>query len=225
MLVSPVLARTLPFAVFIFLMIVESGIKSMAPSVFYDVQFVLYPIRVLLTSAALVWLWIFVEKRWPSLRGLSLSAVGIAVATGTAVILFWIVIGPFFRLGIPTNVNPIPQDAMLGPLWLLMRFAGASLLVPIIEELFWRSFVTRRIDAVDVDELAPQATSWKAIGLSSAAFALAHNEVVAGFVTGVAFCWLYRRRGDLREAFLAHAVANALLFFYVVKFSAFEFWG
>lgn len=156
---------------------------------------------------------------------MSASSLLLAVVAGIAIIVFWITVGPLFRIGTSGQVNPIPQDPLLGPLWLLMRFVGATLLVPIIEELFWRSYLTRRVDVVDVDELLPKSISWKAMLLSSAVFAMAHSEVVAGFVAGLIFCLLYKRRGDLREAVVAHAVANALLFAYVVKFSAFEFWG
>jgi uncharacterized protein len=222
---SATLVKVLPFAVFIVLMIFESALKSWAPGVFTQVQFFLYPLRILVTLAVLVWILKVSAQVLPSWRGMTMPSVVLAAALGLAIIVFWVVIGPMFRIGTPSQVNPIPQDAILGPLWLGMRFMGAVLVVPIIEELFWRSYLARRVDAVDVDMLNPSDLSWRAIVASSVAFGLAHAEVLAGVVSGIAFCWLYKRRGDLREAIAAHAIANALLFAYVVKFSAFEFWG
>jgi uncharacterized protein len=225
MLNGVTLARVLPFAVFISLMMVESAMEWLAPEFSKANEFLTYPLRVAITSAVLVWLWIFRRKYWPTWKGLPASSVVLAVAVGIAVIVFWIIVGPYFRTGTPNAANPIPLDPLLGPLWLMTRFLGAVLLVPVIEELFWRSYLARRVDVDEVDKLKPQDMSWKSIFLTSIVFGLGHSEVLAGAVTGVAFCWLYKRRGDLREAVLAHAVANALLFVYVVKYSAFEFWG
>jgi uncharacterized protein len=222
---SATLAKVLPFATFITLMIFESGLKSWAPALFKEMQFFFYPLRILITVAVLIWMWKVSTQLLPSWRGMTMPSVLLAAAVGLAIIVFWIVIGPMFRIGTPSQTNPIPQDAILGPLWLGMRFLGAVLVVPIIEELFWRSYLARRVDAFEVDKLSPSKLSSRAILVSSLAFGLAHAEVLAGVVSGIAFCWLYKRRGDLRDAILAHAVANALLFAYVVKFSAFEFWG
>jgi uncharacterized protein len=219
------LAKVLPFAVFIALMIFESLLKTWAPGLFTELQYFLYPLRILITVAVLIWMWKFSEQYRPPWHGMTMRASFLAAAIGLAIIVFWIVIGPMFRIGTPSQANPIPQDALLGPLWLGMRFLGAVLVVPIIEELFWRSYLARKVDAMDVDRLSPRDMSIRAILASSVAFGLAHAEVLAGAVSGIAFCWLYKRRGDLREAILAHAIANALLFVYVVKFSAFEFWG
>jgi uncharacterized protein len=64
-----------------------------------------------------------------------------------------------------------------------------------------------------------------AIIASSAVFAMEHKELLAGFVAGLAFAWCYMRQGNLREAIIAHAVANAALFAYVVSFKQFHFWN
>jgi uncharacterized protein len=218
-------AKVLPFATFIGLMILESAFRSVAPALFEETRVFLYPMRVLITSLVLIWLWVVLKRHQPTLRGISSSTVGLAVVAGIVIIVFWIVVGPLFRVGTPSQINPIPQDPNLAAFWLTSRFIGAVLLVPIIEELFWRSYLARRIDEVDVDKLAPQTIAWKAIFVSSIAFGLAHSEVLAGVFAGIVFCWLYKRRGDIREAIVAHAVANALLFAYVLKYSAFEFWG
>jgi uncharacterized protein len=225
MLRYPTLSRILPFATFIALMMVEALLEWVAPNFHDSAKYAFYPIRVFVTLAVLVWLWFAVERYRLSFAGLSASSLAIAVLLGAGVIAFWIGVGPLFRVGEPSNGNPIPQDALYGKVWLISRFLGAVFVVPIIEELFWRSYLARRIDAVDIDSLNPSEISWRAVIATSVVFSLAHREVVAGVVAGIAFCWLYKRRGDLREAVLAHAVANALLFAYVWKFSAFEFWG
>jgi uncharacterized protein len=225
MLQFPTISRVLPFATFIGLMILESVLEWLAPALHAKVKVFLYPLRVLITGFVLIWVWVVLEKYRPPWKGMPATSILMSAAVGFFIIVFWIVVGPMFRVGTPSGINPIPQDASTAMFWLTLRFVGAVLLVPIIEELFWRSYLARRIDAVEVDTLKPQNIAWKAILASSIAFGLAHSEVLAGVVAGIAFCWLYKRRGDLREPIIAHAVANALLFAYVLKYSAFEFWG
>jgi uncharacterized protein len=221
----PTISRVLPFATFIALIVLSSIIERFAPELYESVRYLLYPIRVFLTLAVLVWFWVVIEKFRPSLGGMNATSILLSMGVGIAVIALWIVIGPLLRIGTPSQLNPIPQDPMLGMLWLITRFIGAVIVVPVIEELFWRSYLTRRIDSVDVDSLKPKDMSWTAIFATSVVFGLEHQEVLAGVIAGIAFCWLYRRCGDLREAVLAHATANAILFFYVLYYSAFEFWG
>jgi uncharacterized protein len=219
------LARVLPFAAFIALMILEEAFAWLAPDLAKSLQPWMYPFRVIITAAVLIWLWVVVRKESYTWHAPSASSLVLAVVAGVCIIFFWIVIGPMFRASTPTGINPIPEDPIAAGLWLIMRFLGAVVLVPVIEELFWRSFLARRVDVDDVTELRPENISWKAIAITSLVFGFGHSEVVAGAISGIVFCWLYKRNGNLLEPIIAHSVANLLLFVYVVKYSAFEFWG
>ncbi len=215
----------LPFATFIALLILEEAFAWLAPDLAKGLQPWMYPLRVIVTAAVLIWLWVVVHNESYTWHAPSASSLALAVFAGSCIIVFWIFIGPVFRVGTPTGVNPIPEDPVAAVLWLLMRFLGAVVLVPVIEELFWRSFLARRVDVDNITELRPQDISWKAVAITSLVFGFGHSEVVAGAISGIVFCWLYKRNGNLLEPIIAHAVANLLLFAYVLKFSAFEFWG
>jgi CAAX prenyl protease-like protein len=102
--------------------------------------------------------------------------------------------------------------------------AGAVLVVPIMEELFWRSFLMRWIDRHDFLRLEPGQVTGYALAVSAAVFALAHTLWFAGLVAGLAYGWLYRRTGSLWMPVAAHALTNGLLALYVVERRAWSFW-
>ena len=218
--------RVIPFALFIGLMIVESVFESLLPESAKQFGALWYPLRVIAVTAALLYFVRASPDYLPWLSGLTIKDVVIAVLAGVGILIMWIVIGPLVRMGdAPSRVSPIPQDQTLATLWLISRFFGTAIVVPIIEELFFRSFLMRRIDATDVDRLAPQSISLFAIAASSVVFSLEHKEVLAGFLAGLAFAYLYKRRGNLRDAIIAHGVTNALLFVFVLTQNRFDFWG
>jgi len=57
--------------------------------------------------------------------------------------------------------------------------------VPVMEELFWRSYLMRWIDQHDFLALAPAAISLKAILVSGLVFGLAHHLWFAGILAGL----------------------------------------
>ena len=105
-----------------------------------------------------------------------------------------------------------------------MRTAGAVLVVPIMEELFWRSFLMRWIDKRNFLALAPHAASLTAMAASSAVFALAHDLWLCAFCAGMIYAQIYRRTENIWYAVLAHATTNALLAGWVVSRSAWVYW-
>lgn len=107
---------------------------------------------------------------------------------------------------------------------ILIRIAGAALVVPVMEELFWRSFVMRWVDAADFEALAPARVGIKGFLVSVVLFGFEHNLWLAGIVAGVAYSLLYMRHGNLWSAVIAHAVTNGLLGVWVVATGNWAFW-
>jgi CAAX prenyl protease-like protein len=98
------------------------------------------------------------------------------------------------------------------------------LVVPVMEELFWRSFLMRWIDRRDFLTLAPPRSSVAALVISSTVFALAHQLWLAGLIAGLAYGWIYRRTGNLWFPILAHASTNLLLGLWVIDQRAWSYW-
>ena len=105
-----------------------------------------------------------------------------------------------------------------------MRWIGAALLVPVMEELFWRSFLMRWIQNATFEAVDPRHVGIKAIVLSTFVFMLAHTLWLAAIVAGLAYAWLYRRTGKLWVPVIAHAVTNGALGVWVVMTGNWAFW-
>ena len=120
----------------------------------------------------------------------------------------------------------VPVDAQGRLDWPLiaMRWLGAALLVPVMEELFWRSFLMRWLQAPRFEGIDPRRVGPKALGLSTFVFMLAHPLWLAAIVAGLAYALLYRGTGKLWPAVIAHGVTNAALGLWVVQTGQWQFW-
>ena len=152
------------------------------------------------------------------------AALGVAV--GLAVFALWITLdAPWMTLG-PPDAAFVPVDAQGRLDWPLIavRWVGAALLVPPMEELFWRSFLMRWLQGSPFTGIDPQRVGLRAVVLSTFVFTLAHTLWLAAVMAGLAYAWLYRRTGRLWVPILAHAVTNGALGAWVVATRNWAFW-
>ena len=85
-----------------------------------------------------------VAQTWPSL-----SEIALGVGVGLVVFALWIQLdAPWMTIGSPSaSFLPLdPAGALIWPL-VILRWIGAALIVPVMEELFWRSFLMRWIQS------------------------------------------------------------------------------
>ena len=138
---------------------------------------------------------------------------GLATCAGLAVAALWIALDSAWASSGAQARPFMPLDAAgrLDPLLLAARLVGFVVVVPVMEELFWRSFVMRWIQSRDFLALDPRRTGTAAWVVSSALFALEHHAWVAGLVAGLAYGRIYRRSGNLRACIASHSISNAAL--------------
>jgi CAAX prenyl protease-like protein len=105
-----------------------------------------------------------------------------------------------------------------------VRIAGSSLVVPALEEVFFRSFFYRWIARPDFEALPLNHFAWKPFVLTAVMFGFIHNEWLAGILCGFAYQWLVLRKNRLGDAMTAHAITNFLLGIYVVWKGGWHFW-
>jgi len=150
----------------------------------------------------------------------------LAVGVGLGVFVLWIHLdAPWMQIGQPTaSFVPVGPGGEL--LWSLVavRWLGATLLVPVMEELFWRSFLMRWVQSPQFELVDPQRTGLRAIVVSTFVFMLAHPLWLAAIVAGLAYALLYRGTGRLWTAVIAHAVTNGALGAWVVASGQWQFW-
>jgi CAAX prenyl protease-like protein len=223
----PGFIRTLPFALFILLLAVELGWGTLQPllPVLADVdERWLYAVKSGVVALALVWLWRHYDELGQAPR--QLGGLLLAAVLGFAVFGLWINLTQSWMLLGPmgSGFDPRTPEGQID--WGLagVRLAGSALVVAIVEELFWRSFILRWLDRQDFLRLDPAKISQRALLISSALFALEHTQWFAGFIAGYAYGWLYRKTRNLWLPILAHAITNGVLGLWVLDTGNWQFW-
>jgi CAAX prenyl protease-like protein len=216
------LARALPFGAFIAFIALDPWLRGIAENGSMDPRW-WYGVRVATAGVLLLWFW----REYEELRTLAAAGVRdwvLAVAVGAAVFVVWIHLDvwPLAFSG-STGFDPRAGASIDWPL-ALVRLAGAALVVPVMEELFWRSLVMRWIQRTDFLKVAPAEVGGRALVVSAALFALEHHLWFAGLLAGLAYGWLYVRCGNLWAPTLAHAVTNAMLGVWVLQTGNWQFW-
>lgn len=216
-------ARVLPFAVFMLLLALRGALPP-DNALGLDPRW-LYALNLLLVGGLLAWFWrrygeLF-RQNWPSARELVWS-----VAVGLGVFALWIHLdAPWMQLAEPSAsfVPVTPGGGLDWPL-ISVRWLGAALLVPVMEELFWRSFLMRWIASPQFEAVPPAQAGLRAVVISTFVFMLAHTLWLAAIIAGLAYALLYQRTGKLWCAIVAHAVTNGALGLWVVRTGNWQFW-
>ncbi len=171
----------------------------------------LYPLQTL-ACAAYLWhvrrgiAWDWALK--PCLLGAACGAVGIAL---------WLV--PYVAGWVPAEGGFCPEAVFGGNAAAVgveyaFRFARAALVVPLVEELFWRGFLMRWCaDRVSPQKVAVGTPSWLAYGLTTAGFMLIHlpQDYAGAFLFGSIAYGLTVATRRLMPAVTMHAVANLIM--------------
>lgn len=170
----------------------------------------------------------YIELRSPRLgaaRGALHLALG--VAAGLAVFAIWIVFDHGWAVLQESPGNgfvPLDRQGRLDIALYVLRFAGFALVVPLAEEIFWRSFLLRWIDRRRFLELDPRAASAKAFAICSVLFAVEHAQWFAGLAAGTIYTAVYTRTGNLRVPVVAHAITNAALALWILHTGRWSLW-
>ncbi len=186
-----------------------------------------YAARVVITAAALVLLRShYTRVRWDFWwLGLIVGAAGVVQWVGTQAVLERFV--PFFR---PTGdaFDPAERFPVPWQFWSFaaVRLAGAVLVVPVMEELFWRDWLWRTVLAPNDFKLARVGEwAWPPAVVVTAAFATVHGHwwptaiVWGGMVAGLL---VYTK--SLGACIVAHATTNLLLGAYVLAYHQWSLW-
>jgi hypothetical protein len=107
---------------------------------------------------------------------------------------------------------------------IFFRFFGAALVVPIMEELFWRSFLLRYIINSDFMSVRVGTYTLFSFLVGSGLFGLEHTLVLAGIMAGIAYSLLLYWTKSIYQCVLSHAVTNFVLGIYVLQTGYWQFW-
>lgn len=212
--------RILPFLAYLFFIAAADllGRLGVSPSALRW----LYPVKIFTVVMTLVICW----RHYQELHAARLSLIwaGVAVLVGLAVFALWISLSSGWMLiGAPRGFDPRTNGHVD---WLLvgLRIAGAALVVPVMEELFWRSFLMRWLDDSDFLSVDPGKVRLSSVAIAAVLFGFEHNLWLAGIVAGVAYSVLYMRQRSLWSAIVAHAVTNGILGAWIVHSAQWTYW-
>lgn len=149
-----------------------------------------------------------------------------AVGIGLVVFVLWIHLdAPWMTLGEATaQFRPLTDNGAIDWPLVAVRWIGAAAMVPVMEELFWRSFLMRWVQSPNFASVDPRRVGPKAVLVSTFVFVLAHPLWLAAAVAGLAYAGLYLRSGKLWLSVIAHAVTNGALGVWVVATRQWQFW-
>ena len=207
-----------PFAAFV-------GIMALEKSVLHNQH--LYPVRCL---AVLLVILIF-SRPYLSFRP---TRPLLSIAIGIAVFLIWV--APDILFGyrhhwlfensiLGTSQSTIAAADQSSWFFLATRCFGSVILVPILEELFWRGWLMRWL--VDAEFTKVKLGTYTALSFWGVAilFACEHGPYwEVGLLAGIIYnFWLIRTR-NLADCILAHAVTNGILAVYVINTGSWRYW-
>jgi uncharacterized protein len=120
------------------------------------------------------------------------------------------------------------QEGLWYPIIIAMRFVRLVVVVPLIEEIFWRGFLMRYVIAGDrpFQSVPFGRHHWLSFGVSTGAFVFVHQQEdwLGALVFGSLMYLLCIRSKSLGACVWMHAVANLLLGIYVLKTRQWGFW-
>jgi len=178
-----------------------------------------YPLKTIGVALALAWCW----KSYKDEIRFVFSWE--AVLSGVLVFVVWILLDDNYpHLG-KTAFNPYEEasGSFVYPV-IAFRLIGASLVVPLMEEIFWRSFAMRFVMDANFKKVPLGQFSWLSFILIAVAFGLAHHRWLAGIFAGLVYAGILCRSKNLFVPILSHAVTNLLLGIYVLTTEQWSYW-
>lgn len=232
----PQIPYLLPFLVFVAVGFVPNQLLGNFAGIdwqklWFDYHPAVYAGKTLL-GAILLWVC------WKHYTPIRWNHFGLAVLVGVFGVVLWVgleylaqKIGYSKDYSIPNPKDPYaiynPIQQIADPTWrwafYIIRVAGPTLVVPVMEELFFRDFLMRflvkgaRFQDVAVAEFDRRnGFSWLSLLGMSALFGINHIQQPSGFAYGLLMGILLIRTKSLGACIVAHGVTNLVLYIFVI---------
>ncbi len=189
-----------------------------------DPTYLVFPLQTVLCGIAIIYFWPVYPLKWPTLKE-TLPALALAV------IIFFVWVSPQMFFGAPPRTegfdpgifedNPALYWANLG-----LRFLRLVVVVPIVEEIFWRGWLQRFLIEQDVDEVPIGKFTWLSFLGVAFFFGVAHlpADFWVAVITGLLWNWLIVHTRSLSACILSHAAINLALGLWIMKTGQYGFW-
>jgi len=151
-----------------------------------------------------------------------------SILVGAVVFVAWVGLDRVLhypRIGERAAFDPSSlRGTVWWPVFLSVRLWGLIAMVPVMEEIFWRSFLLRYLTNYDFRKIPVGTFSAFALGIMVVASAVSHPEWLAAVIASVAYALWLRQTRNLFAAIVAHATTNAALGVYVLVTGEWHYW-
>jgi hypothetical protein len=172
---------------------------------------------------------------WPRELSLLPTEPLASIAIGAFVFLLWIAPDFFFpsyrQSSIFSNAvighlhSSLLPEALHSPWILAWRSIRAAVIVPIVEELFWRAWLMRWLIHNDFHRVPLGTYATFAFWATAVLFAAEHGSYWdVGLLTGIIYNFWMVRTKSVANCILMHAVTNAILSGYVIATAQWQYW-
>ncbi|PID78178.1 MAG: CAAX prenyl protease-related protein [Deltaproteobacteria bacterium] len=179
-----------------------------------------YPLKIFFVSFSIIFFFKKIKQE------LVLKFDIFAVIVGIIVFCLWVGLEGFYpAIGNDNVLNPFENSNQTQVIiFILFRMLGASIIVPLIEELFWRSFAMRFLIDSDFTKVPAGTFSWFSFVVVSVAFGFEHYRWLPGIFAGILYGLVYIRTKNLFSCVVSHSITNFMLGVYVLYTGYWSFW-
>jgi uncharacterized protein len=225
-------ARVLPFIAYLAFLTVTQLVSYLYPSgamvgeVSSFVTLWLYPVKVIVVLALLY-------RFWPCYDELSnrqfKSPKDLLIATVVGLLVY----GAWVRMDWPwamqsdsdgAGYDPFQAGAAAGVILTMIRIFGAAVIVPLMEELFWRSFLIRYFISSKFESVSLGTFTLFSFLATVVLFGLEHDLWLAGMMAGAAYNGVLYYTKRLWPCVLAHGITNLTLGIHVLVTNEWRWW-
>ena len=216
-------AFTLPMAVFLVLLALVSVLRKVGGAFWLDSpEYWIYPAQTIFCGALVIWFWREYQFR---------AARRIVFAAAVALLVFAVWIAPRELLGFAPRLigfNPEIFSGQPASYWttVAVRFVRLVVVVPLVEEIFWRGFLLRYFVNEKFYTVPVGTFSWLSFAVVTVGFGFAHSPAdrIAALIAGALYNGIAYRTKSLASCVVAHAITNLLLGLWIMKTRQWGFW-
>jgi len=209
-----------PFLAFLAITSLEGEAKNDDGSLNANLYATIYCLKIVIVGGCVIW----GRKALNDLLPVPKPVFWIyAIVSGLMIGFFWVHLEGFYPplpesiVGKRTGFNPLKNlDGPLQAVFLVARFLGLVIVVPVIEELFTRDFVLRFVTKPEWESVEPWQFSLNAAIFSTIIFVVGHPEWLPAILCGLIWLALLRYSKSVSALVISHAVANLAIGFYSI---------
>lgn len=209
-----------PFLAFLAITSLEGEAKNDDGSLNANLYATIYCLKIVIVGGCVIW----GRKALNDLLPVPKTVFWIyAIVSGLMIGFFWVHLEGFYPplpesiVGKRTGFNPLKNlDGPLQAVFLVARFLGLVIVVPVIEELFTRDFVLRFVTKPEWETVEPWQFSRNAAIFSTIIFVVGHPEWLPAILCGLIWLALLRYSKSVSALVISHAVANLAIGFYSI---------